>query len=57
MKDIRTWNDKLNWHGYQETYLVNRVKIRVTYNNGAIIGYGEYHSDINAVNSSTYYIK
>ena len=57
MKDIRTWNDKLNWHGYQETYLVNRVKIRAIYNNGALIGYGEYHSDINAVNSSTYYIK
>jgi len=57
MKDIRTWNDKLNWHGYQETYLVNRVKIRAIYNNGALIGYGEYHSFTNAVNSSTYYIK
>ena len=56
-KAIRNWNANKIWHGYQEDYRGDQLTIRVTYNNGDLIGYGEWHSPSGLTNATTYYIK
>ena len=56
-KAIRNWNANKIWHGYQEDYRGDRLTRRVTYNNGDLIGYEEWHSLFSSLTSTTYYIK
>ena len=43
MKDIRNYNKKGQYHGYQELYWDNKLSYRGNMKNYLRIGYTEYH--------------
>ena len=45
IKDIRTFNNKGQLHGYQERYgILEKKLIRYTAKNGRSVGYTEWHN-------------
>ena len=53
-KDIRNFNSKWVYHGYQELYESNIISFRGSFKNNLSIGYQEYHSYFGMV--TEYYI-
>jgi len=51
--DIRNYNDKEQFHGYQELYFFFKIHLRNDYKNGKEIGYEEWHSE----EQTNYYIR
>ena len=52
-KDIKNYNDKGLWHGYQERYSSDKLYLRAIYKHGQEIGYEEWHG----ISETNYYIK
>jgi len=53
-KNIKNYNDKNQWHGYQEWYVINGLLLRGNMKNGEFIGYVEDHMPIKM---TEYYIR
>jgi len=45
-KDIRNYNDKREFHGYQEWYSNGNLWMRTYFKNNKIIGYQESHTHL-----------
>ena len=57
-KDIRNYNKKKKYHGYQEWYQTNNtLDLRCTYKNGQPIGYYENHLNDWNPKITNFYIK
>ncbi len=58
MKDIRNYNSKGEYHGYQELYYsnTNTIGIRVNYKNGKIDGYRERYFIPGKISELKFYI-
>ena len=53
MKDIINYNNKGEYHDYQEWYNLGELELRGNYKHHKEIGYEEWH----AVKETTYYIR
>ena len=52
-KEIHNYNDKGDYHGYNEWYLTDKIWARGNYKNGKVIAYHEFHCGIKTL----FYIK
>ena len=43
IKEIKQFNNKGQYHGYQQWYWLDKLELRVKYNHGFEIGYEEWH--------------
>ncbi len=55
MKEIRNYNSKGQYHGYQEVYIVGTLIIKCFYNNGIPVDYQERYW-LNGKLEKTYHI-
>jgi len=53
-KEIRTFNPKGEYHGYQEHYFIGILQVRCIGKNGQQIGYEEWHGN---GKQTSYYIR